>query len=140
MDQIWQKCLYCNTRTKEEISKLSIMDSQLKSRTFEIIRVFIFGGAMLFLSSQIQFVWILFLILLILGVLTRQFTYLSKVPVDRFNFNGYQFFNVGFFILLIIIFGYRYVTSFSEKTLVEKIYWPIFLGTYLFNLKMVKRS
>jgi hypothetical protein len=116
------------------------MDSQLKSRTFEIIRVFIFGGAMLFLSSQIQFVWILFLILLILGVLTRQFTYLSKVPVDRFNFNGYQFFNVGFFILLIIIFGYRYVTSFSEKTLVEKIYWPIFLGTYLFNLKMVKRS
>jgi hypothetical protein len=116
-----------------------IMDFLFKSRTTEIIRVFVFGALMLFLSSKVQFLWILFLVLLLAGLLTGQFTYINKNPVDRINFEKYQLSNFGFFILLLLVFGYKYIIYFQDKTLIEKIYWIVYIGTYLFNLKVVRK-
>lgn len=114
------------------------MNLLFKSKITEIIRVFIFGALMLFLSSKFEFLWIFFLILLLAGLLTGQFTYINKNPVDRIKFKKYQLYNYGFFMLLLLIFGYKYFVFFSNKTWVEQIYWPVYLGTYLFNLKAVR--
>ncbi len=116
------------------------MNSTFKLRLIEITRVFILGALMLFLSSKVQFLWIVFMILLIIGLFTKQFTYITKFPIDIFKFKSYKFYNLGFFTIVFLVFGYNYFNSFFEKTLIEKIYWPIYIGSYLFSLRMTSNS
>lgn len=114
------------------------MNPTFKSQFIEIVRLFIFGAFMLFMSSQVPILWIIFLILLIIGLLTHQYTYLNQKPVDRLNIGGYQFNNLVFILLILLVFGYRYFIELNSKPLIEKIYWPVFVATYFFNLKMAK--
>lgn len=116
------------------------MDFLTKSKMIEIIRVFILGGMMLFLSSRIQILWLFFLILLIVAWMTGQFKYIDGHPTDKISFRNYQLYNFGFFFLLLLVFGYRYFATFSDKPVVERVYWPVYVGTYLFNLKVVRKE
>lgn len=72
------------------------MNFLVRLKVNELIRVFLFGGLMIFLSDRAQFLFLLFLIFLVLGLLTGEFKYFDDVPIDKVTFQNYQFSNFVF--------------------------------------------